>query len=93
MKSLKVLLAAAAVTAVGVGSAAAGTLDDVKAKGFVQCGVSTGVPGFAFTDDAGNWQGFDPAFAFNRSPCRSRMAAENRPNRARASCGPGLASG
>ena len=61
MKSLKVLLAAAAVTAVGVGSAAAGTLDDVKAKGFVQCGVSTGVPGFAFTDDAGNWQGFDPA--------------------------------
>ncbi|MEM7171803.1 MAG: amino acid ABC transporter substrate-binding protein [Pseudomonadota bacterium] len=61
MKSLKVLLAAAAVTAVGVGSASAGTLDDVKAKGFVQCGVSTGVPGFAFTDDAGNWQGFDPA--------------------------------
>jgi general L-amino acid transport system substrate-binding protein len=23
--------------------------------------VSTGVPGFSFTDDAGNWQGFDPA--------------------------------
>jgi general L-amino acid transport system substrate-binding protein len=36
-------------------------LDDVKQKGFVQCGVSTGVPGFSFTDDAGNWQGFDPA--------------------------------
>jgi len=39
----------------------AGTLDDVRAKGFVQCGVSTGVAGFAFTDDQGNWQGFDPA--------------------------------
>ena len=39
----------------------AGTLDDVRKKGFLQCGVSTGVAGFAFTDDAGNWQGFDPA--------------------------------
>lgn len=61
MTSLKVLLTAAAVTVVGATGAAAGTLDDVKAKGFVQCGVSTGVAGFAFTDDAGNWVGFDPA--------------------------------
>ena len=61
MSTLKVLLAAGALTAVGATGAAAGTLDDIRAKGFVQCGVSTGVPGFAFTDDAGNWQGFDPA--------------------------------
>jgi len=61
MTSLKVLLTAAAVTVVGATGAAAGTLDDVKAKGFVQCGVSTGVAGFAFTDDSGNWVGFDPA--------------------------------
>ena len=61
MKSLKVLAAAAALTAVGAAGATAGTVDDIKAKGFVQCGVSTGVAGFAFTDDAGNWQGFDPA--------------------------------
>ena len=61
MSKLKVLLAAGALTAVGAAGASAGTLDDVRAKGFVQCGVSTGVPGFAFTDDAGNWQGFDPA--------------------------------
>jgi general L-amino acid transport system substrate-binding protein len=58
---MKVLLAAGAVTLVGAAGASAATLDDVKAKGFVQCGVSTGVPGFSFTDDAGNWQGFDPA--------------------------------
>ena len=39
--------------------ASAATLDDVKAKGFVQCGVNTGLPGFASPDDAGNWNGFD----------------------------------
>jgi general L-amino acid transport system substrate-binding protein len=55
------LLAASALTAVGATAATAATLDDIKSKGFVQCGVSTGVPGFSFTDDAGNWQGFDPA--------------------------------
>ncbi len=36
-------------------------MDDVKARGVLKCGVSTGVPGFGFTDDSGNWQGFDPA--------------------------------
>ena len=61
MSKLKVMLAAGAITVVGATGATAGTLDDVKAKGFVQCGVSTGVPGFSFTDDSGNWQGFDPA--------------------------------
>jgi len=49
-------LAAAGLAA---GVAAAGTLDDVKAKGFVQCGVSSGLAGFAFTDAAGEWDGFD----------------------------------
>ena len=39
----------------------AGTLDDVRAKGHLQCGINTGLAGFAFTDDAGNWQGFDVA--------------------------------
>jgi len=61
MSKLKVMLAAGAITVVGATGAAAGTLDDIKAKGFVQCGVSTGVPGFSFTDDSGNWQGFDPS--------------------------------
>jgi len=61
MSKLKVLLAASAITVVGAAGANAATLDDIRAKGFIQCGVSTGVPGFSFTDDAGNWQGFDPA--------------------------------
>ena len=40
-------------------AASAATLDDVKAKGFVQCGVNTGLPGFAQPNDAGDWTGFD----------------------------------
>ena len=39
--------------------ASAATLDDVKAKGFVQCGVSQGLPGFSNPDDQGNWTGLD----------------------------------
>ena len=51
----------AAVGAIGLwsGMATAATLDDVKAKGFVQCGVSTGLVGFAAPDANGNWNGFD----------------------------------
>ena len=40
-------------------AATAATLDDVKNKGHVQCGVSQGLPGFSNPDDAGNWQGID----------------------------------
>ena len=43
------------------GAAQAGTLDDVRAKGHLQCGINTGLVGFAFTDDQGNWKGFDVA--------------------------------
>jgi len=58
MKVLKGLLAAAAVTAIST-AAMAGTLDDVRAKGFVQCGVSQGLPGFSNPDQQGNWTGID----------------------------------
>ncbi len=43
------------------GAASAATLDDVKGKGFVQCGVSQGLPGFSNQDDAGEWSGIDVA--------------------------------
>ncbi|MHB0950455.1 MAG: amino acid ABC transporter substrate-binding protein [Allorhizobium sp.] len=49
----------AAVLGFGAPAAHAGTLDDVKAKGFVQCGVNTGLAGFASPDASGNWTGFD----------------------------------
>jgi general L-amino acid transport system substrate-binding protein len=39
--------------------AIAGTLEDVKAKGFLTCGISEGVPGFSIPDSSGRWVGFD----------------------------------
>ena len=59
LKNCSMLLMLSAFVATG--SVSAGTLDDVKAKGHLQCGINTGLTGFAFTDDAGNWQGFDVA--------------------------------
>ena len=40
-------------------AASAATLDDVKAKGFLQCGSNTGLAGFAAPNDAGEWTGLD----------------------------------
>jgi general L-amino acid transport system substrate-binding protein len=40
-------------------AASAGTLDDVKKRGTVICGVTTGLAGFAAPDDKGEWAGFD----------------------------------
>ena len=37
----------------------AGTLDEVKKRGTLVCGVSTGLPGFSATDEKGNWKGLD----------------------------------
>lgn len=38
---------------------AGATLENVKKKGFVQCGISDGLPGFSFADAKGNFHGFD----------------------------------
>ena len=38
------------------------TLDAVKKRGQLICGVDTGIPGFAFQDSAGKWQGLDVAY-------------------------------
>lgn len=58
-KKIWVALVGAAVSGLGAQAASGATLDDVKAKGFVQCGVNTGLAGFASPDAAGNWTGFD----------------------------------
>jgi general L-amino acid transport system substrate-binding protein len=62
-------LAVAAALGLTATAATAATLDDVKAKGFVQCGVNTGLPGFAMPNDAGDWTGFDVDY------CRAVAAA------------------
>ncbi|MFZ5914524.1 MAG: transporter substrate-binding domain-containing protein, partial [Pseudomonadota bacterium] len=50
-------------------AASATTLEDVKKKGFVQCGVSQGLKGFSNPDDKGDWTGIDVDF------CRGIAAA------------------
>jgi len=50
----------AAIIAIGASAVHAGTLDDVKAKGFVQCGVNgSNLAGFGAQDASGNWSGLD----------------------------------
>ncbi len=60
MKSVKfvgvVLMAALFLTA---GMATAGTLEDVKAKGFIQAGVNGDLFGFGKPDEKGVWKGLD----------------------------------
>ncbi len=58
-----------AVLGLSAGTVSAATLDDVKAKGSVQCGVSQGLPGFSNADQDGNWTGLDVDF------CRAVAAA------------------
>src|SRR5215471_12308225 len=63
-----------AAATLGFGSAAwadvkSETLDAVKKRGELICGIDTGIPGFAFQDAAGKWQGLDVAY------CRAIAAA------------------
>ncbi|SHK03397.1 L-glutamine-binding protein /L-glutamate-binding protein /L-aspartate-binding protein /L-asparagine-binding protein [Ruegeria lacuscaerulensis ITI-1157] len=64
-----VILGAATIAGLAAGAAAAGTVDDVKARGKLNCGVTTGLVGFAAPDANGEWQGFDVAV------CRAVAAA------------------
>ena len=41
------------------GAASAATLDAVKSRGYLQCGVNTGVAGFSMPDSQGNYKGLD----------------------------------
>jgi general L-amino acid transport system substrate-binding protein len=59
----------ATVSAAAAVSASAGTLDDVKTKGFIQCGVSQGLIGFSNPDEQNKWTGMDVDF------CRAVAAA------------------
>ncbi len=40
-------------------TAFSGTLEDVKKKDVLTCGISEGVPGFSIPDSTGQWKGFD----------------------------------
>ena len=72
----KVLLTIALAASLGVYASAAmaqttasATLDAVKAKGYVQCGVTGGVAGFSAPDANNNWTGLEVDY------CRALAAA------------------
>ena len=58
-----------ALAASGAMAAEGDTLKEVKARGVLNCGVNTGLVGFAAPDANGNWSGFDVAF------CKAMAAA------------------
>jgi len=60
---------ALALLAASTAAHAGATFDAVKQKGFVQCGVSLGVPGFSMPDSRGQWSGL------NFDLCRAIAAA------------------
>ena len=53
----------------GLAAAESATLNEVKARGVLNCGVSTGLIGFSIADDKNVWSGFDVDF------CRAVAAA------------------
>ena len=70
MKLFKTLAVSAAVAMASTsGVANAGTLEDVKARGELNCIVTTGVPGFAAPNDKGRWEGFDVDFCRAVAAC------------------------
>jgi general L-amino acid transport system substrate-binding protein len=71
------VIACSALVAGLLGAAGAGwagevkspTIDAIKKRDQLICGVDTGIPGFAYQDSAGKWQGLDIAY------CRAIAAA------------------
>jgi len=55
---LMIVIGAILLFSVGIAQASS-TLALIKEKGFIQCGVNTGLPGFSVPDNKGNWQGLD----------------------------------
>ena len=73
---MKTVCRIAALAAFFTGSAASAqqlapspTLDAIKARGHIECGVHLGLPGFSFANDKGEWTGLDVDY------CKSLAAA------------------
>ena len=62
-------LGTAVAAALTAGVAGAQTLEEVRERGVLNCGINTGLAGFASPDDEGEWEGFDVAY------CRALAAA------------------
>ncbi|HEX8664840.1 MAG TPA: amino acid ABC transporter substrate-binding protein [Beijerinckiaceae bacterium] len=66
---LSAIAACAAGAAQGQQLAPSPTLDAIKSRGHVECGVHLGLPGFSFANDKGEWSGLDVDY------CRALAAA------------------
>ena len=69
MRRFLTLCAVAGVLAAFGSAAVAGTLDEVKKRGTLNCGANGQLPGFGLPDAQGNWTGLDVDF------CRAVAAA------------------
>jgi general L-amino acid transport system substrate-binding protein len=59
MRKILVIAAAFAAATAAASAFSQGTLDAVRSKGYVQCGVNTGLAGFSQPDSKGVWRGID----------------------------------
>lgn len=69
MKKLCYAIAVAAAMLLPAAGHAAGTLDQVKQRGYLNCGSNPGLAGFGMPDDKGSWTGLDVDY------CRAIAAA------------------
>ncbi|WP_421990824.1 amino acid ABC transporter substrate-binding protein [Roseococcus sp.] len=58
-KPVRAALAAAFVALAGTAAQAGPIMDQIRARGALNCGINTGVAGFALPDARGVWQGLD----------------------------------
>jgi len=64
MRALGLAISTAAALALSAMPASAATLDEVKERGHVQCGIDGGIPGFSAPDDQGNMAGIDADYCY-----------------------------
>ena len=69
LKKAVLLLAGVLVLVLAATAARAGTLDQIKKRGFLTCGSNLGRAGFSLPDGHGHWAGLDIDF------CRALAAA------------------
>lgn len=80
-------LCLAAVCATATAQTASSTMDIVRQRGVLHCGVTPNVPGFAAPDTQGNWRGLDAdvcravAAAFFGDPSKVRFIPTTTPQR------------
>lgn len=64
MRAIPLVMSACAALALATIPASAATLDDVKARGYLKCGVDGGLAGFSAPDDKGEMHGIDADFCY-----------------------------